>query len=44
MHGPQGRVGAGDAEVYTAGMEGFEAQKDQPQLPLEGFGEGQEAA
>ncbi len=28
-----------DAEVYTAGMEGFEAQKDQPELPLEGFGE-----
>jgi len=24
-----------DAEVYTAGMEGFEAQKDQPDLPLE---------
>lgn len=34
-----------DGEVYAAGMEGFEAQKDQPELPLEGFGEsGQEAA
>lgn len=34
-----------DAEVYTAGMESFEAQADQPDLPLEGFGEsGEEAA
>ena len=28
-----------DAEVYAAGMESFEAQKDQPDLPLEGGGE-----
>jgi Tfp pilus assembly protein PilN len=33
-----------DAEVYAAGMESFEAQKDQPELPLGGFEAGQEAA
>lgn len=32
-----------DAEVYTAGMESFEAQKDQPDLPLEGFEAGEAA-